>query len=640
MSFLFIAPNDRPLGALAAVLPFGRRYFYQTGTLTEAPVYDEDGDVLEQPVEADITGLFPNVFLDPAIVYRVQQKTAADVLDKDWDPYPSFLSFEDFLLWLSYAPVPLYRLPGAADDNAAFAAALATGKPVYFPKEQGSDDDGAYLINTASGTTNVTTNAHIFGDGIGKTIIRRPTSVTGTFQFFIDSGSDDPDDNLTNIYFHDLTIEDDGAFSAFQHQMWLGGVTDFLIERVEFKGFRGDGLYIGSGNNDPSTTERHNFRVTARDCVFNGVNNANRNGYSIIDCDGFLADNCTFINCTKLDGTMPGPQCVEPDANDFHVVRNIRSTNCKFYGCGGFAFALNLGPQTFPTTPYEQFTFDNFYVEDGYGLVNFNGFATTGAVTGVTPYNVTIRDGEVKGLSEVIARFDGAFGARFQNVQITDAPAIQFGFSTGARCRELSFTNNSFARCGLGGQVFQQADDVVSVTISDNLFIDCGKADGTQGFIYLVSVGTADVTGLHLDHNTVTNPNTKTTAFARVVGGYAGTIDSTSTKIGNVLPSLATADNLTLSGVGGDWLQFSATFDPGSLALGASGAIQTVAATGVALGDYVDAVSFSLDAAGVTFPAYVSATDVISYFAHNLGGANPVDLSSGTIRFRVRKRVL
>lgn len=87
MSVLFIPPWNRPLGDTAAVLPEGKQYFYLTETLTEASVYDADGNVLSQPVEADATGKFPSVYLDPAITYRARLLTSADVEVFDVDPY-------------------------------------------------------------------------------------------------------------------------------------------------------------------------------------------------------------------------------------------------------------------------------------------------------------------------------------------------------------------------------------------------------------------------------------------------------------------------------------------------------------------------------------------------------------------------
>lgn len=83
----------------------------------------------------------------------------------------------------------------------------------------------------------------------------------------------------------------------------------------------------------------------------------------------------------------------------------------------------------------------------------------------------------------------------------------------------------------------------------------------------------------------------------------------------------------------------TATYDPPSLASGASSAIQTMLLTGVQPGDPVEDVSFSADSAGVVFHAWVSAADTVSYFAQNVAGANPTNLASGTLRVKVRRRV-
>jgi hypothetical protein len=88
----------------------------------------------------------------------------------------------------------------------------------------------------------------------------------------------------------------------------------------------------------------------------------------------------------------------------------------------------------------------------------------------------------------------------------------------------------------------------------------------------------------------------------------------------------------------------SATYDPPSLARGAADSIRTMTVAGdkpgqVQPGDSVEDVSFSADSQGVVFHAWVSGPDTVSYFAENSGGANPVDLPSGTLRVKVRRRV-
>jgi len=77
----------------------------------------------------------------------------------------------------------------------------------------------------------------------------------------------------------------------------------------------------------------------------------------------------------------------------------------------------------------------------------------------------------------------------------------------------------------------------------------------------------------------------------------------------------------------------SATWDPASIADGDEEA-KEVTVTGAALGDFVVAVSFSLDVADLQLTADVTAADTVTCILSNsTGGA--VDLSSGTVSVRV-----
>jgi hypothetical protein len=78
----------------------------------------------------------------------------------------------------------------------------------------------------------------------------------------------------------------------------------------------------------------------------------------------------------------------------------------------------------------------------------------------------------------------------------------------------------------------------------------------------------------------------------------------------------------------------TATYDPPSLAAGAVSTIQTMTVTGAALGDAVS-MSFSNSLAGAVLHGWLSATNTVSFYFHNLNGANPLDLGSGTVTARI-----
>ena len=179
---------------------------------------------------------------------------------------------------------------GVADDTTAFVNAFATGKATYAPA-------GTYLVSIL----NMPSNTFLFGDGAATVI--KPLTSTVRCALGADSGS-------SSAYIENITIRDvrflgtvavDG-FSEQKHLTSFNGVKNMLIENCDFVGFRGDGLYLGSGNSGGQ--ERHNINVTIQSCFFDGVNNDNRNCISIIDGDNIFINNCNFQNSTKPG--MPG----------------------------------------------------------------------------------------------------------------------------------------------------------------------------------------------------------------------------------------------------------------------------------------------------------------------------------------------
>lgn len=80
-------------------------------------------------------------------------------------------------------------------------------------------------------------------------------------------------------------------------------------------------------------------------------------------------------------------------------------------------------------------------------------------------------------------------------------------------------------------------------------------------------------------------------------------------------------------------LQFSATWNPASIADGDEAETTITASSGVALGDFCMA-SFSLDVSDLAITCAVTASNVVSVsLLNNTGGA--VDLASGTVRVSV-----
>ena len=81
-------PVIRAVDDAGAPLSGALLQFYESGTTTPQAVYGDQGldAPLSNPVVADAGGLFPPIFLDPAVTYRAQLLNSAGTLILDMDP--------------------------------------------------------------------------------------------------------------------------------------------------------------------------------------------------------------------------------------------------------------------------------------------------------------------------------------------------------------------------------------------------------------------------------------------------------------------------------------------------------------------------------------------------------------------------
>jgi hypothetical protein len=97
---LFYDPIPRPLSSVGVAMPGAYYNFYVSGTTNPAIVYQDAGLTLPYPaaslngsnplytvIQADGTGAFPPIFLNPETIYRVQLYNSSWSLIEDVDPY-------------------------------------------------------------------------------------------------------------------------------------------------------------------------------------------------------------------------------------------------------------------------------------------------------------------------------------------------------------------------------------------------------------------------------------------------------------------------------------------------------------------------------------------------------------------------
>lgn len=222
-----------------------------------------------------------------------------------------------------YIAIHTQRYAVETDDLAAWNRARAKSKRIRFVAGKGSGASGIYLLNGAP----VASDMEIFGDGASTVI--RPTIYANGNCFLGNSGSGTV--FIDNVTFRDMTLQGYQGFLEPEHLIRMSGARNLKINNVRFIGWRGDAVYVGSG--EVLGQQRFNKGVYITNCYFDGVDNDNRNGISVIDGNTVVIDKCEFYRCTRSN--MPGPIDFEPDGQSYHTLGALTVTACTFRECGG-----------------------------------------------------------------------------------------------------------------------------------------------------------------------------------------------------------------------------------------------------------------------------------------------------------------
>lgn len=304
------------------------------------------------------------------------------------------------------------------------------------------------------------------------------------------------------------------GFSQFVHLVSVNGVRNFTMENCLVKGFRGDGLYVGSGIN--AGDERHNFNVRVVNCDFDGVNNDNRNGVSVLDVDGLLISACTFRNCTRP--SMPGPVDLEPDGNAFHILRNVRVEGNQFVDCGGnYALIGVLLPAVVTNTARSIHILRNKstnYTGTG-AFVTFN---TSRAPTAASEENdLQIVGNYAKTGPLPLQLFDGKRVVLRDNTFIDFTSGTLLGYNGATNKMRDVEMNDTYIRCGSG------SGNGVSIFSVDHLklggkLVDCGT--GVPGSANAIDFNTGTSSYVDIERLEVSSPTGKTLIAIQKEAGH------------------------------------------------------------------------------------------------------------------------
>lgn len=282
--------------------------------------------------------------------------------------------------------------------------------------------------------------------------------------------------NVKDVRILDIQFEGPTGTPVFadqRHLISVSSISDWTIQGCRFIGHIGDAIFIGSGIG--AAAERHNERITIRDCFFDGINNENRQAISVIDVDGLLIENNYVLRCTK--STMPGAFDLEPTDNSFHILKNITVRKNQFNACGGNAglimilqAALTLGH---PKTALVE---DN--ISEGYvGTGDFFRYASRDlAGTESELSTVRFRNNVAKGGVVPFRIWDGRGVLVESNFFEDFTQGAEIGSTTPSLVpRELRVIGNKFNRVGSSvayGMLIRRATDL---DLFDNDFIDCAN---------------------------------------------------------------------------------------------------------------------------------------------------------------------
>ena len=229
---------------------------------------------------------------------------------------------------------------GVADDTVAIQAAVNSGAKVI-----NLLSNGIYKVTSKIELPN---NITINGNS-GVINSQGATLAGGTGILTIDGGGSNTQKeniNLMNIQFVGKV-----TFDEHRHQIAIHGGKNIKITGCYFNGFPGDAVYINGG--DGYQAERHNYNISIVGNLFDGVNYANRNGVSVLDCNGLLIEGNTFTRCSQ--NNMPGAIDLEPNppTDAYSIIKNIVVTNNTFYlnkgSNGDIVIALSSGMVNEPT---------------------------------------------------------------------------------------------------------------------------------------------------------------------------------------------------------------------------------------------------------------------------------------------------
>lgn len=377
------------------------------------------------------------------------------------------------------------------NDTLAFQAAIdavsaAGGGTVYVPP-------GSYCVSEVALKSYVT----VYGAGVSTVIYQREDTeqciIFGTN--FNGGGTSSILDNIQDVGVRDIkfvrvnrtTYVTAADTIQYRHMIKFDATTNFQVRNCVFRGFNGDGIYIGGGVG-PSV-ERHNVNGEITGNLFEGVDYQNRNGISVIDCENLLIANNSFRAVSNQ--LQPGPIDLEPNGYTFHRLLDVRIINNRFAACkGGANIAVHIPDVNFGTPPSGVLIAFNDI--DGADYSNGGFYLTHGGAA------TDSRRNDVRIIGNKVTRTNRPFDIKGMNGVIVEGNIFRdttydglLGWTTADYKNKNVKVHNNILReigtiSGRGVSIFTNDN----VEVSDNDFINNGNSAGTSGVALYFTTGT------------------------------------------------------------------------------------------------------------------------------------------------------
>ena len=395
--------------------------------------------------------------------------------------------------------------------RATAAAVAAGGGTVFFP-----------AMAAHIGDVPLVSNVDFVGAGWGTILKKMPAAQYMFSANAVTGGTPDPADNLSNWSLSRMQLIGNavtGGFNEFKYAVNLNAVSDGLVEWMKIVAFEGDGIYLGSSN--VAGVERHNERITIRHIVLDGVNKQNRNGISIIDATDLDMHDIYITRCSAPG--MPGGIDIEPNADAFARLRNIRIWNIVGEDIGGNGGVISVGfsqPQSFYTIPPSGITIDHVAIRGCVNALLLLQLADSSDAS--TPLSVSVTDYHAQDGTGAPLLVEGIKGFTVTDSSMTNfVKSPQVGLSY--RCQDIALAVD-WTTVGAGLGTGLRIGNVDRIDQAGSSFVDCGPVigggtaltfeTGTSSFVWLRDVTFRSPLG-YMAHSVVNGGHTYTPATNR-----------------------------------------------------------------------------------------------------------------------------